>query len=509
MVQPPNVTEAGLALLFRGTVVYKHCGGTCHLRRFKLSEDSANLIWLPCSRFHSPLLRRQRSCRIDDAAAVRVGQASPIHALYPHRLCLSLLLKPAYASAEMEGGRPRRKRLDLSFVDKEAFERWTAALSHLVATRQQVLSSGAPLLGSRIRELRTGASCIVEAFDAARCCYCVHMDVTGELKAMDARELGPLYCNSYSEPRLITPFEGTPVLIPAVEVASPMNTSLGSITSSGRREEDELVEEGCKKAAGSAVEDGSLDILFHTLPPPAAGDLLAASLTLSALPQELGTAPVLPCPFTGMAGATLDYFNALPSDMEAYDALADNSTEGIPEEIDDELTDEPVEVVQLPTATGEGMQQLPCEPANSTTLLQTPALLSTTLRTLIEGLRLGPGATESALHSATLWCDQQGFEDSSELLEVGAEEELVAALGLKPGKARLLVKRLAEKRTRMARPPMALRLGGDVQLPCEETIPMGLPVCPAPRSDLQGIDWPGLVQAYERAEALMEARAAP
>ena len=49
-----------------------------------------------------------------------------------------------------------------------------------------------------------------------------------------------------------------------------------------------------------------------------------------------------------------------------------------------------------------------------------------------------------ALRQAEGWCNEQGFDNLADIVEVGMEQEFVAELGeLKPGKRQLVLKRLA------------------------------------------------------------------
>ena len=162
--------------------------------------------------------------------------------------------------------------------------------------------------------------------------------------------------------------------------------------------------------------------------------------------------------------------------------------------------------------------------------------LSSTIETLIDGLRLGPARTAAATEAARAWFSEQGYADSSELLEVRAEAELAMAIQqgacLKPGKARLLAKRLADLALNLAPisppPPTAGPWGGFAGA-SQAVVPMGLPVllhahAPAlsppamvtamepelglddPALQLEALDWRRLAQAYERAETLRETR---
>lgn len=187
-----------------------------------------------------------------------------------------------------------------------------------------------------------------------------------------------------------------------------------------------------------------------------------------------------------------------------------------------------------------------------------PGGLSSTIETLIDGLRLGPARTAAATEAARAWFIEQGYADSSELLEVRAEAELALAIQrgacLKPGKARLLAKRLADLALNLAPisppPPTADQWAGYAGAgyagagyagsgyagsgyagagyagASPAVVPMGLPVLHAhapvlsppalvtatelgladPALPLEAIDWRRLAQAYERAETLAETR---
>jgi len=177
-----------------------------------------------------------------------------------------------------------------------------------------------------------------------------------------------------------------------------------------------------------------------------------------------------------------------------------------------------------------------------------PGGLSSTIETLIDGLRLGPARTAAATEAARAWFMEQGYADSSELLEVRAEAELALAIQhgacLKPGKARLLAKRLADLALNLApispAPPMADPWAGYAGAgyagagyagagyagASPAVVPMGLPVLHAhapvlsppvlvtatelgladPALPLEAMDWRRLAQAYERAETLAETR---
>jgi hypothetical protein len=177
-----------------------------------------------------------------------------------------------------------------------------------------------------------------------------------------------------------------------------------------------------------------------------------------------------------------------------------------------------------------------------------PGGLSSTIETLIDGLRLGPARTAAATEAARAWFMEQGYADSSELLEVRAEAELALAIQhgacLKPGKARLLAKRLADLALNLAPisppPPTADPWAGYAGAgyagagyagagyagASPAVVPMGLPVLHAhapvlsppalvtatelgladPALPLEAMDWRRLAQAYERAETLAETR---
>jgi len=62
------------------------------------------------------------------------------------------------------------------------------------------------------------------------------------------------------------------------------------------------------------------------------------------------------------------------------------------------------------------------------------------LRELLEGLKLS-----DSLPAASAWCREQGVDTLAELREAEMELELVEALALKPGKAKILLKRLQDQ----------------------------------------------------------------
>lgn len=136
-------------------------------------------------------------------------------------------------------------------------------------------------------------------------------------------------------------------------------------------------------------------------------------------------------------------------------------------------------------------------------------VLSESLRDLIEGLNLGNAGTAEALRAASDFIDEQGYDCIAELHEVGATDELVARLELKPGKARLLSKRLADQHqgsgSRMAVPV------GEPVLPLADGRPeqaaVGAAWHPVPTGSWRG-STDDLALAYTRAQMKLEARAA-
>lgn len=115
-------------------------------------------------------------------------------------------------------------------------------------------------------------------------------------------------------------------------------------------------------------------------------------------------------------------------------------------------------------------------------------VLSASVRGLIEGLHLGDERTADALRAASAFIDAQGYDNAAELNEVGAADELIAHLDLKPGKARLLSKRLAEH----ARPGTL------------SAVPVGEPVLQLADMPTGIMDWRTLALAYTRAEDKLE-----
>jgi len=187
---PDSMASAGLALLTRGAVALKH-GKHRSSRKFVLSADFSELRWRSSGLQVLRVPRRRERC-IETAsiAAVDAQHDSSIHATHPHRLCLSIVLTAAFHGTHQQQ-LSTRQTLDLSFVDREAFELWAAALRHLVLLRRWKHAASAPLVGTRVRVGSLGSG-TAEAFDDVRCCYCVRMDVTGERTACSAHALDAL-----------------------------------------------------------------------------------------------------------------------------------------------------------------------------------------------------------------------------------------------------------------------------------------------------------------------------
>ena len=187
---PDSMASAGLALLTRGAVALKH-GKHRSSRKFVLSADFSELRWRSSGLQVLRVPRRRERC-IETAsiAAVDAQHDSSIHAAHPHRLCLSIVLTAAFHGTHQQQ-LSTRQTLDLSFVDREAFELWDAALRHLVLLRRWKHAASAPLVGTRVRVGSLGSG-TAEAFDDVRCCYCVRMDVTGERTACSAHALDAL-----------------------------------------------------------------------------------------------------------------------------------------------------------------------------------------------------------------------------------------------------------------------------------------------------------------------------
>jgi hypothetical protein len=663
------MASAGLALLTRGAVALKH-GKHRSSRKFVLSADFSELRWRSSGLQVLRVPRRRERC-IETAsiAAVDAQHDSSIHAAHPHRLCLSIVLTAAFHGTHQQQ-LSTRQTLDLSFVDREAFELWDAALRHLVLLRRWKHAASAPLVGTRVRVGSLGSG-TAEAFDDVRCCYCVRMDVTGERTACSAHALDALDArhestsweraeeakhsfdeakhsfdeakHSFDEPAMLPApclrnLEGIQVASTVIQLGRPVS-AVGPSSSPHHEEEKETP-------------------LFHTLQVsarearPAAEPIVAPSHC-----QHGACAP----------GATLEFFAALPLAMvldgserisrsgdegrmqvlntarserisrsgdegEAEDEAEDEADGQIPEVIEVEPEGEGAEGegesavessfgVQLAgtaeraidgkaTATapagaaaamltprmqvlntaamltprealaqrcGErlwahasaqncatptgGLWPMPKEPHASaqhgaTPLwpqVASPGGLSSTIETLIDGLRLGPARTAAATEAARAWFIEQGYADSSELLEVRAEAELALAIQrgacLKPGKARLLAKRLADLALNLAPisppPPTADQWAGYAGAgyagagyagagcagagyagASPAVVPMGLPVLHAhapvlsppalvtatelgladPALPLEAMDWRRLAQAYERAETLAETR---
>ena len=671
---PDSMASAGLALLTRGAVALKH-GKHRSSRKFVLSADFSELRWRS-SGLHVLRVPRRRERCIETAsiAAVDAQHDSSIHATHPHRLCLSIVLTAAFHGTHQQQ-LSTRQTLDLSFVDREAFELWAAALRHLVLLRRWKHAASAPLVGTRVRVGSLGSG-TAEAFDDVRCCYCVRMDVTGErtacsahaLDALDARhestswERAEEAKHSFDEPAMLPApclrnLEGIQVASTVIQVGRPVS-AVGP-SSSPHHEEEKGVP------------------LFHTLQVSAREARPAAEPTVAPSHCQHGA-----CAPGAVPGATLEFFAALPLAMvldgserisrsgdeermqvlntarserisrsgdeermqvlntarserisrsgdegEAEDEAEDEADGQIPEVIEVEPEGEGAEgegesavessfgvqlagtaeraidgkatatapadaaaamltprmqvlntAAMLPprealaqrcgerlwahasaqhgaTPTG-GLWPMPREPHASaqhgaTPLwpqVASPGGLSSTIETLIDGLRLGPARTAAATEAARAWFMEQGYADSSELLEVRAEAELALAIQhgacLKPGKARLLAKRLADLALNLAPisppPPTADPWAGYAGAgyagagyagagyagASPAVVPMGLPVLHAhapvlsppalvtatelgladPALPLEAMDWRRLAQAYERAETLAETR---
>ena len=66
------------------------------------------------------------------------------------------------------------------------------------------------------------------------------------------------------------------------------------------------------------------------------------------------------------------------------------------------------------------------------------------LQPIFEGLRDELDDFATALAEAMAWCHEQGYKSVQSLVEVGEQGELAAALPLKPGQRKLLIKRLEQ-----------------------------------------------------------------
>jgi hypothetical protein len=668
---PDSMASAGLALLTRGAVALKH-GKHRSSRKFVLSADFSELRWRSSGLQVLRVPRRRERC-IETAsiAAVDAQHDSSIHAAHPHRLCLSIVLTAAFHGTHQQQ-LSTRQTLDLSFVDREAFELWDAALRHLVLLRRWRHAASAPLVGTRVRVGSLGSG-TAEAFDDVRCCYCVRMDVTGERTACSAHALDALDArhestsweraeeakhsfdeakhsfdeakHSFDEPAMLP----APCLrnLEGIQVASTVihrPVSAVGPSSSPHHEEEKGVP------------------LFHTLQVSAREARPDAEPIVAPSHCQHGA-----CAPGAAPGATLEFFAALPLAMvldgserisrsgdeermqvlntarserisrsgdegEAEGEAEDEADGQIPEVIEVEPEGEGAEgegesavessfgvqlawtaeraidgkatatapagaaaamltprmqvlntAAMLPprealaqrcgerlwahasaqhgaTPTG-GLWPMPREPHASaqhgaTPLwpqVASPGGLSSTIETLIDGLRLGPARTAAATEAARAWFMEQGYADSSELLEVRAEAELALAIQhgacLKPGKARLLAKRLADLALNLAPisppPPTADQWAGYAGAgyagagyagagyagagyagASPAVVPMGLPVLHAhapvlsppalvtatelgladPALPLEAMDWRRLAQAYERAETLAETR---
>jgi hypothetical protein len=95
-----------------------------------------------------------------------------------------------------------------------------------------------------------------------------------------------------------------------------------------------------------------------------------------------------------------------------------------------------------PVATSAGTAaSTPAPPTAASASLARGAL---DLATDVEQIFVSRGLN-ARLHLALEWCKTQGFESISELCEADEEAALVTALGIKPGKAKLLIKDLRRK----------------------------------------------------------------
>ena len=86
------------------------------------------------------------------------------------------------------------------------------------------------------------------------------------------------------------------------------------------------------------------------------------------------------------------------------------------------------------------------------------AELQTSLRELLQGLKLKPKALDDALANALAWCRAEGHDDLDDIKELRLEGVLVDAMCLKKGKADVLKQRLAEARA--AAPPLGKQMSG-------------------------------------------------
>ena len=92
---------------------------------------------------------------------------------------------------------------------------------------------------------------------------------------------------------------------------------------------------------------------------------------------------------------------------------------------------------RIPTAaapSSHGRQPLPAAIGASVA----SAFQCAGLQELLDGCGLG-GSYAAAL----AWCEEQGYESLAEVVETGEQDVFVAALQLKPGKAKLLRGRIA------------------------------------------------------------------
>ena len=504
--------------------------------------------------------------RLTEVAAVRLGRHSPIHSTHPHRLCLSLVM---YAAYEPRSARDRRRRhLHVSFVDKERFDAWAAVLADAVRD-QQSCSGHHALTGKRVRLLSSadctlsahvaGISGVAEAFNSSTDRYMVRLDVSGELVTLPLASVeafvpcSPTNSSTTSEEAgadcrdaLATSAAAASPAASGCDLSQTMVRLVDGILFSSPSDEQRGTAVIDAAASAAAVADDVDDALFHTLPTPAEldGSALegAATPPLPALCDEPAADAVNERPAALRAAAEMSHFFAvcpkgmlgavLPASMEVG-GTARRAT--APVETSGQLEPQAVRrMVELPVQAERGVtpkaESAAAEEVPSDTVGGAEPL-STTLRHLIESLRLGPEETTEALSAARAWCASEGFDDASEVREVGAESELVAALHLKPGKARLLRKRLDD----LAFPSKQHSSGCDdlprsppeasvvsAQLPDGhvrfesaapyKVVPVGLPIWRSPTPSLATafqahdgtVDWQELASAYERAASIRD-----
>jgi hypothetical protein len=195
----------------------------------------------------------------------------------------------------------------------------------------------------------------------------------------------------------------------------------------------------------------------------------------------------------------------------------EHEEDDIPEEIfptnDDDDDDDDDDDGGIGDCAGPRADPLTVDP-----LLDPAAQLSASIAYLIEGLQMGPQETSRVMAAASAWCEEQGLSSLSEIGEVMVEHELTDALRLKPGRGRLLYKRLCDQVARQRR---------EVLSNCPEaaatseqlSVPMGLPVregIPYAQIDLNADaahhhtpsprlhNWRALGSAYESAIGRLE-----